>query len=159
MDGESVGTVRGDRTDGHTAATAARSPSRGGRPVVGPPHRPCGPWEPCRLAAGGDPNGFTYSLAIYPAVALGLLLERAGRAGPRFWAILLGAGLLFLGLVHFGPQAIEPPADIIEPHGSRVVGWLAFGWLLLLVAVLFMTLLYQVRLARARGSHGVAVEH
>ena len=94
-------------------------------------------------------NGFTYSLAIYPAIGLGLLLDRAGRAGPGFWAFLSGGGLVFLAAVHFGPQAIEPPRDIIELYQPPVLGWLAFGWLLLLIGVLFLTFLYELRLWRA----------
>ena len=92
-----------------------------------------------------DVNAFTFSLGIYPAIAIGLVLYFAGRVGPGFWAFLSGGGAAFLAFVHFGPQAIEPPSDIIDAHSSPVVGWLAFGWLLALVAVLLVTFAYELR--------------
>ena len=100
-------------------------------------------------------NAFTFSLGIYPAIAIGLLLYFSGRVGPGFWAFLSGGGAAFLAFVHFGPQAIEPPGDIIDAHASPVVGWFAFGWLLALVAVLLVTFAYELRhwlaARRARG--------
>ena len=36
----------------------------------------------------GEVNAFTLSLVIYPVIVAGLLLYRAGRAGPGFWAVL-----------------------------------------------------------------------
>jgi hypothetical protein len=97
-------------------------------------------------------NAFTFSLAIYPAIAIGLALYFAGRVGPGFWAFLSGGGAAFLAFVHFGPQAIEPPSDIIGVHASPVVGWLAFGWLLALVGVLLVTFVYEVGRWRAGRS-------
>ena len=96
-----------------------------------------------------DVNAFTFSLGIYPAIAIGLLLYLSGRVGPEFWAFLSGGGAAFLAFVHFGPQAIEPPGVIIGAHASPVVGWLAFGWLLALVAVLLVTFAYELRRWRA----------
>ena len=90
-------------------------------------------------------NAFTFSLGIYPAIAIGLLLYFSDRVGPGFWAFLSGGGAAFLAFVHFGPQAIEPPRDIIGAHASPIVGWLAFGWLLALVAVLLVTFAYELR--------------
>jgi hypothetical protein len=104
-----------------------------------------------------DVNAFTFSLGIYPAIAIGLLLYLAGRVGPGFWAFLSGGGAVFLALVHFGPQAIEPPRDIIGAHSSPVVGWIAFGWLLALVGVLLLTFAYELRQwirARRRAGEG-----
>ncbi len=92
-----------------------------------------------------DVNAFTFSLGIYPAIAIGLALYFAGRVGPGFWAFLSGGGAVFLSFIHFGPQAIEPPSDIIDVHGSPVAGWLAFGWLLALVGVLVVTFAYELR--------------
>jgi hypothetical protein len=90
-------------------------------------------------------NAFTFSLGIYPAVAIGLLLYLSGRVGPGFWAFLSGGGAAFLAFIHFGPQAIEPPGDIIGAHDSPFIGWLAFVWLLALVAVLLVTFAYELR--------------
>ena len=94
-------------------------------------------------------NAFTFSLGIYPAIAIGLSLYLAGRVGPGFWAFLSGGGAAFLAFIHFGPQAIEPPGDIIGPHASPVVGWLAFAWLLALVGVLLVSFAYELRRWRA----------
>src|SRR5574341_204722 len=53
-------------------------------------------------------NAFTISLVVYPVIATGLLLYRAGRVGPGFWALVSGGGAVFVSAVHFGPSAIEP---------------------------------------------------
>jgi hypothetical protein len=101
-------------------------------------------------------NAFTYSLGIYPLILLGLYLYASGRVGPGHWALLSGSGALFVAAIHFGPTAIEPPADIINMYESRIVGWLAFAWLLAFVALLAATSLYEgyswSRRRRARTS-------
>lgn len=91
-------------------------------------------------------NAFTYSLGIYPAILTGLVLYRAGIIGPGFWIFLSGGGALFLTAIHFGPFAIEPPHDIIGLYESPILGWLAFVWLLGLVAVLVISTVYEARL-------------
>jgi len=93
----------------------------------------------------GEVNAFTFSLAIYPAILIGLLLYRAGRVGPGFWAFLSGGGAVFLSIIHFSPFAIEPPGDIIDPYDPPLLGWFAFGWLLVFVTVLVVTCLIEVR--------------
>jgi hypothetical protein len=55
---------------------------------------------------------------------------------------LTGSGALFLAATHFGPAAVEPPADIINLYEPRIVGWFAFAWLVALVAVLGATSLH-----------------
>lgn len=35
-------------------------------------------------------NAFTFSLVVYPVIITGLLLYRAGRVGPGFWALVSG---------------------------------------------------------------------
>jgi hypothetical protein len=91
-------------------------------------------------------NAFTISLAVYPVIATGLLAYRAGRVGPGFWALVSGGGAVFVGAVHFGPLAVEPPALILNPYDPPVLGWLAFTWLVTFVAVLTITCLYETRL-------------
>lgn len=59
-----------------------------------------------------------------------------------YWALLTGSGALFVAAIHFGPTALEPPADIINMYEPRIVGWLAFAWLVVLVAVLVVTSVY-----------------
>jgi hypothetical protein len=91
-------------------------------------------------------NAFTISLIVYPVIATGLLLYRAGRAGPGFWAFVSGGGAVFVNAVHFGPAAVEPPQLILEPYDPPILGWLAFTWLVTFVAVLAITSLYETRL-------------
>lgn len=91
---------------------------------------------------------FTYSLGFYPVIALGLYLYLRGRAGPGFWAILAGAGFFFVGLLHFGPLAVEPPPDILGPYSSALAGYAALGWLVVFLILLAATSLYAVRLWR-----------
>jgi hypothetical protein len=90
-------------------------------------------------------NAFTLSLVVYPVIATGLLLYRAGRVGPGFWALVSGGGAIFVGAVHFGPAAVEPPELILDHYDAPVLGWLAFAWLAAFVAVLAITCLYETR--------------
>jgi hypothetical protein len=88
---------------------------------------------------------FTYSLVVYPLIFLGLYLYSSGRVGPGYWAIVSGSGALFVAAIHFGPTAVEPPSDIINLYEPRILGWLAFGWLVVFVMVLLGTCLYELR--------------
>jgi hypothetical protein len=90
-------------------------------------------------------NAFTYSLGIYPLIILGLFLYRSKRVGLGYWAILSGSGAIFLAAIHFGPAAVEPPAEIINLYEPRIVGWLAFLWLVVFVMVLVATCIYELR--------------
>ena len=91
-------------------------------------------------------NAFTISLVIYPVIVTGLLLYRAGRVGPGFWALVSGGGAALVSAVHFGPSAVEPPKMILGGYGPPVLGWLAFTWLVTFVAMLAITSLYETRL-------------
>jgi hypothetical protein len=88
---------------------------------------------------------FTYSLVVYPLILLGLYLYASKRVGPGYWAILSGSGALFVAAIHFGPATVEPPVDIINMYEPRIVGWLAFGWLVVFVMVLLGTCIYELR--------------
>lgn len=90
-------------------------------------------------------NAFTYSLGIYPLIILGLYLYASGRVGPGFWVLLSGSGAIFLAAIHFGPAAVEPPAEIINLYEAPIVGWLAFLWLVVFIVVLVATCLYELR--------------
>jgi len=107
-------------------------------------------------------NAFTASLVVYPIIATGLVAYQAGRVGPGFWALVSGGGAVFVGLVHFGPAAVEPPELIVDHYASPVVGWLAFGWLVALVTVLAVTCVYETRLwaqhRQARRAAGPATD-
>jgi hypothetical protein len=93
----------------------------------------------------GDVNAFTMSLVIYPIIITGLLLYRVGRVGPGFWAFVSGGGAVFVGAVHFGPSAVEPPELILHGYHSPILGWLAFILLVTFVSVLAITSLYETR--------------
>jgi hypothetical protein len=86
---------------------------------------------------------FTYSLGVYPLIILGLYLYASGRVGSGYWALLSGTGALFVAAIHFGPAAVEPPADIINLYEVRIIGWLAFAWLVVFVLVLVATCMYE----------------
>src|SRR5215211_5110625 len=90
-------------------------------------------------------NAFTASLVVYPIIATGLLLYRAGRVGPGFWALISGGGAAFVSAVHFGPSAVEAPEMMLDGYDSPVLGWLAFAWLVVFVTVLVITSLYETR--------------
>ena len=95
-------------------------------------------------------NAFTYSLVIYPLLLVGLLLYRARKVGPGFWVLLSGGGALFVGAIHFGPAAVEPPREIIDPYDAPVLGWVAFAWLLAFVGVLVLATVFEARLLERR---------
>ena len=107
-------------------------------------------------------NAFTISLVVYPIIITGLLLYRAGRVGPGFWALVSGGGAVFVSAVHFGPAAVEPPELILDHYQPPVLGWLAFGWLVAFVTVLAVTCLYETRLwaqqRQARHATGPAAD-
>jgi hypothetical protein len=90
-------------------------------------------------------NAFTMSLLIYPVIVTGLLLYRAGRVGPGFWALVSGGGAVFVSAVHFGPVAVEPPEMILGHYDPPILGWLAFTWLVAFVTVLAITSVYETR--------------
>lgn len=89
---------------------------------------------------------FTYSFGVYPLIILGLYLYRSGRVGVGYWALLSGSGAIFLAAIHFAPNAIEPPSDIINLYEPRIIGWFAFAWVVVLVVVLAASSLYEARL-------------
>lgn len=85
---------------------------------------------------------FTYSLGFYPVIAVGLFMWSRSEVGSGFWAVLSGVGASFVGLLHFGPWAVEPPADILGPYESHVAGAVAMAWLITFVALLAGTAVY-----------------
>ena len=89
---------------------------------------------------------FTFSLAFYPLVALGLVLTLAGRVDVRYWLAVSAGGLLTVSLVHFGPWAIEPPHHVTGPHESALASTLA----LTVVGALIGTLLVATGYAAFR---------
>ena len=78
-------------------------------------------------------NPFTYSLAIYPLLAVSLYLTVTDRVDAGYWAGFLALSAGMLAYFHVSPWAVEPPADVIVPYGDPVFGYLAFGILLALI--------------------------
>ncbi|WP_235019658.1 MULTISPECIES: hypothetical protein [Natrialba] len=87
-------------------------------------------------------TGFTVSLLIYPLIAVGLYLTLTERVGAGYWAAVITPAVLYVTAAHFGPWALEPPADVIGPYENEVVGYAAFAWLLAQVATMFVTAVY-----------------
>lgn len=98
-------------------------------------------------------NPFTYSLFVYPVIAVGLVLSLRGRVGPRFWSLISAPAALFVGAVHLGPVAADAVTEIPDGYSSPVAGAIAIGLLFAFIAVLAGTWAYEMRLAaKARPS-------
>ncbi len=98
---------------------------------------------------------FTLSLAVYPAVIVGLILSRRGKVGPGYWAILWGIMTVLAASVHLPlSEDSETAGDIINPYASPLAGWAAFLWLLLLVGMAMLTFITAVQLWLRRHSAG-----
>lgn len=95
---------------------------------------------------------FTYSLGFYPFALVGLWLHVRGGIGPGYWTVLLTVGALFVGLAHFGPVAVEPPADVIGPYDSAVAGYAALAWLVAFLLIMIGSGLHAARLWRRTRS-------
>jgi hypothetical protein len=79
-------------------------------------------------------NAFTYSLAIYPLLAISLYLTVTRRVEARYWAGFFAFSAVMLAYFHISPWAVEPPQDVMVPYDDPLVGYLAFGIVLALVA-------------------------
>jgi len=78
-------------------------------------------------------NAFTYSLAIYPLLAISLYLTVTERVDAGYWAGFLAFSAGLLGYLHLSPWAVEPPPDVILPYTNPLVGYLAFAILVALI--------------------------
>lgn len=96
-------------------------------------------------------NQFTYSLFIYPLVAVGLYLTLTDRVGDRYWAGVFTLSAFMLAYFHISPWAIEPPSDVILPYANPILGYLAFMVLLGLIAAASLSAVYAVVLIRRKG--------
>lgn len=79
-------------------------------------------------------NPFTYSLAIYPLLAISLYLTVTDRVDAGYWAGFLAVSAGMLAFFHVSPWAVEPPRDVMVPYDTPLAGYLAFGILLALIA-------------------------
>ena len=79
-------------------------------------------------------NPFTYSLAIYPLLAVSLYLTLTRRVEAGYWTGFFAFSAGMLAYFHISPWAVEPPQDVIAPYATPAVGYLAFAVLLALIA-------------------------
>jgi hypothetical protein len=93
-------------------------------------------------------NPFTHSLVIYPLVVTGFVLSLTGRAGARYWSVVMAFGGGMLVFFHLSPWAVEPPGDVILPYADPLWGYVAFAVLLLLIGVVFVGAGYSILLWR-----------
>ena len=96
-------------------------------------------------------NPFTYSLAIYPIVAVGLYLTLTDRVGDRYWAGVFTLSAFMLAYFHVSPWAVEPPSDVILPYANPILGYFAFVVLIGLIAAASLGAVYAVALIRRKG--------
>jgi hypothetical protein len=97
-------------------------------------------------------NAFTYSLAIYPLIAVSLYLAVTDRVEARYMTVFFAFSAAILAFFHISPWAVEPPQDVIGPYGNPVVGYLAFGILLALIASTVVGSAYSLVLWRRNQS-------
>ena len=88
-----------------------------------------------------------FSLVTYLVVGGGLYLYVKGRIGPRFWAIVGGIGLVIGWLGHFSPLTDQPPRHILDAYATAAAGWLALGWLIVLMLTLIAATFYATYLS------------
>jgi hypothetical protein len=97
-------------------------------------------------------NPFTFSLVVYPLLAVGVYLTETGRAGLRYWTAFFGCSTGLVAVLHLGPWAVETPAEVIGPYDSPVAGYAAFVVLAVLIGSLAVATGWAaVRWRRARG--------
>jgi len=99
-----------------------------------------------------DINAFTYSLGIYPLIAVSLYLAASDRVEAGYMTGFFAFSAAILAFFHVSPWAVEPPQDVIQPYGNPVFGYLAFGILLALIASTLVGCAYSVVLWRRSKS-------
>jgi hypothetical protein len=87
-------------------------------------------------------NPFTYSLVIYPLLAVSLYLTVTKRVSARYWAGFFAFSAAMLAYFHVSPWAVEPPQDVIVPYDDPLLGYAAFGILLALIGSVVVGSLY-----------------
>ncbi len=103
-------------------------------------------------------NPFTYSLAIYPLLGISLYLTLTRRVEARYWAGFFAFSAGMIAFFHLSPWAVEPPQDVMVPYADPLVGYLAFGVLLALIAATVAGSLYAGYLWRRDGTGAGSTE-
>ena len=86
---------------------------------------------------------FTFTVATYSIIGVGLFLYMANKVGPRFWAILSAMGVALGWLAHFSSFTDQPPAYILSAYSSTAAGWLALSSLIALMIVLVIAAVHS----------------
>jgi hypothetical protein len=89
-----------------------------------------------------DVNWFTFSLLVYPLLAVSLYLTLSRRVAAGYWAVYFALSGGMLAYFHISPWAVEPPQDVIGPYSNPAFGYLAFVVLLALIASVVVATLY-----------------
>lgn len=87
-------------------------------------------------------NAFTYSLAIYPLLAISIYLTLTRRVEAKYWSGFFAFSAGMLAYFHISPWAVEPPQDVIVPYANPIAGYLAFGIVLALIASVVIGSIY-----------------
>jgi hypothetical protein len=93
----------------------------------------------------------TIFIAIYAFLGLGLYFYLRGKAGPLFWAIAAGIGVVLGWLGHFSPFTDQTPQAIYHAYANPAAGWLAVAILSALMLSLIAMVIYAEYLW-AKGS-------
>ncbi|PSP75409.1 hypothetical protein BRC81_15385, partial [Halobacteriales archaeon QS_1_68_20] len=60
----------------------------------------------------------------------------------RYWAGFFAFSAAVLAYFHISPWAVEPPQDVMGPYANPIVGYLAFGIVLALIASVVIGSIY-----------------
>ncbi len=102
---------------------------------------------------GGDVNGFTYSLLMYPVIAFELSLAARGRPLHGYRMAVAVVGFIFVAAVHFGPVAVDPLGHVYASYDSPLAGSAAVAAVVALLAslILLFVLAHRSRPGRRRS--------
>jgi hypothetical protein len=91
-------------------------------------------------------NPFTYSLAIYPLLAISLYLTVTRRVDARYWAGFFAFSAGMLAYFHISPWAVEPPQAVMVPYENPLFGYVAFAIVLALIGSVVVGSVYGAAL-------------
>ena len=101
---------------------------------------------------GADVDGFTYSLLVYPIVAVELYLLAKGRLLRRYRMAVAVAAFAFVALTHFGPMAADPLSKVYSAYAWPVAGATAAAVLVGLLVSLVALFLVSFAAGRPGGT-------
>lgn len=96
--------------------------------------------------ATGEVNAFTYSLAMYPIVAIELYLAHRGRNVRRYRMVVAVVAFALVAAVHFGPVAPDRLPHVFASYDSPIMGGAAVTVVLALLGSLIALFVLARRL-------------